>query len=191
MVGSLTGRYTPLSLTTVYACHKLAEIGLVTDRGVATSTDGVERRNSALRGARTAMLHWKTKNEQDVPLILYSPLSWPFELRMLRTDEAFDPTVSTRSKPGGEALLVFSVAGWRFSSLTVGMPGRRVKGFRIGIVQDSCWQDVAAPQLRRSWRRATDQSADGWMPKWRKGFEAQDRLTLLTSSESRIMGGCG
>jgi hypothetical protein len=60
------------------------------------------------------------------PLILYSPLSWLLELRMLRADEALEPTVSTRSKVGG-----LLCAGWRFSSLAAS--GRRAKGFRIGM----------------------------------------------------------
>lgn len=45
---------------------------------------------------------------------------------MLRAEEALDPTVSTRSKPGD--------TGERFSSLMTIAPGRRAKGFRIGIL---------------------------------------------------------
>lgn len=37
----------------------------------------------------------------NIPLILYSPVSWLFLLlRMLNADDAFDPTVSTLSNPG-------------------------------------------------------------------------------------------
>jgi hypothetical protein len=37
----------------------------------------------------------------DIPLILYSPVSWlGLLLRMLNADDALDPTVSTLSNPG-------------------------------------------------------------------------------------------
>ena len=48
---------------------------------------------------------------------------------MLMADEALEPTVLTRSKPG--------VPSWyserMFSSLAAAEPGRRAKGFRIGM----------------------------------------------------------
>lgn len=66
-----------------------------------------------------------------VPLILYSPLSWLFELRTLRAEEALEPTVSTRSNPGGPLVML---VGCRFSSPTAAAPGRRAKGLRMGML---------------------------------------------------------
>ena len=59
------------------------------------------------------------------PLILYSPLSWLLLLRTLSTEEAFEPWVSIRSKPGA--------SGRRESSVAVTWP-RRVNGLRIGMM---------------------------------------------------------
>lgn len=71
----------------------------------------------------------------DSPLILYSPLSWLRELRTLRAEEALEPTVSTRSKPGwATSVCEASGPGRAFSSAGMARPGRRAKGFRIGIV---------------------------------------------------------
>jgi hypothetical protein len=56
---------------------------------------------------------------------------------MLKADEAFDPTVSTLSKPGCAASGVRVPAaepGRWFSSWTAAGPGRRAKGLRMGIV---------------------------------------------------------
>jgi hypothetical protein len=66
---------------------------------------------------------------------LYSPVSWLLALRILSADEALEPTVSTRSKPGcATSLFEEAEPGREFSSLGMLSPGRRAKGFRIGIV---------------------------------------------------------
>lgn len=65
------------------------------------------------------------------PLILYSPVSWLLVLRMLRADEALDPTVSTRSKPRCGSCR----SGSRFSSCAAAVPVRRAKGLRMGILE--------------------------------------------------------
>lgn len=74
----------------------------------------------------------------NIPLILYSPVSWLFLLlpRMLNADDALDPTVSTRSKPGcaaSERTDAEEPGRWGPSWRAAG-PGRRAKGLRIGIV---------------------------------------------------------
>jgi hypothetical protein len=57
----------------------------------------------------------------DIPLILYSPVSWlGLLLRMLNADDALDPTVSTLSNPGctasAEAVVDAAEPGWVLSS---------------------------------------------------------------------------
>lgn len=74
----------------------------------------------------------RAAGSQDIPLILYSPVSWFLVFRMLRTEVALEPTVSTFSKPG-------AVSGRWFSSWTTMLPGRRAKGLRIGMVDG--WMD--------------------------------------------------
>ena len=73
-----------------------------------------------------------------IPLILYSPVSGPFLLlRMLKADEALEPTVFTLSKPGwAGSVLPASEPGRTFSSWVTATPGRRAKGFRIGMVAE-------------------------------------------------------
>lgn len=71
-----------------------------------------------------------------LPLILYSPVSMLRPLRMLKADEALDPMVSTRSKPGW-ATSPEAESGRAFSSVDVITPGRLVKGLRMGIVKSS------------------------------------------------------
>lgn len=67
-----------------------------------------------------------------VPDILYSPVSVERRLLMLNAaEEALEPTVSTRSKPGGVLSGGSMVKGGRRPSSAC---GRRVKGFRIGIL---------------------------------------------------------
>lgn len=56
---------------------------------------------------------------------------------MLREEEAFDPIVLTRSKPGGAASVGDSSSGRTFSSL----PARLAKGFRMGMV-GGCTENV-------------------------------------------------
>ena len=65
--------------------------------------------------------------EGHAPLILYSPVSWLLALRMLMTDEALDPTVSTRSNPGADCCW-----GSRLSPL-VALGPRRAKRLRMGM----------------------------------------------------------
>lgn len=78
--------------------------------------------------------------EGHAPLILYSPVSWLLALRMLSTDDALEPTVSTRSKPGVVCWLL-TCSGRRFSSWARA-PGFRAKGLRMGMMGDLyvvCW----------------------------------------------------
>lgn len=86
------------------------------------------------------------------PLILYSPVSWLLLLlRMLRPEDAFDPTVSTRSNPGCATSTALPVADWEpslaLSLRLVGTPGRRAKGFRIGIVGYGCWKAATTARI--------------------------------------------
>jgi hypothetical protein len=78
--------------------------------------------------------------ENNIPLILYSPVSWLLLLRMLNAGDALDPTVSTLSNPGcaGSVVLLPEAdePGRWFSSCwrAAAGPGRRANGLRIGIV---------------------------------------------------------
>lgn len=71
-----------------------------------------------------------------LPLSLYSPVSWLLALRMLRDDDALDPTVSTLSKPGWETSLVATFSSCEVSCILV-PTGRRAKGLRMGIAGGS------------------------------------------------------
>lgn len=73
---------------------------------------------------------WAQSKTLFLPDILYSPVSWLLPLLMLRADDALEPTVSTRSNPGG----VFKGASMAMGGRKFSSAGRLAKGLRIGIV---------------------------------------------------------
>lgn len=79
------------------------------------------------------------------PLILYSPVSWLLPLPMLKAEDALEPTVSTRSKPG---CWLTSSGRW-FSSWAV-EPGRRAKGFLMGMMKAWAMRWVCAVEFREN-----------------------------------------
>ena len=85
--------------------------------------------------ARYPFMLW-VQGERDaeiIPLNLKAPGSSALELLVLRED-ALEPTVSTRSKPGGSRAGCGRLASAAFSSWTSGAPDRRPKGLRIGMM---------------------------------------------------------
>lgn len=110
-------------------------------------------------------------NIWNIPLILYSPVSWLLLLlRMLNADEALDPTVSTLSNPGCAASAVMFPAaepGLWFSSWTALGPGRRANGLRIGIVlrqiYDLNYKRLAMYGVKRDIGCSNFQGSQGFM----------------------------
>jgi hypothetical protein len=93
-------------------------------------------RCSTLYSARSAELAGTRQGLAHSPLILYSPVSWLLELRMLSAEDSLDdPTVFWRSKPGCAGSTADPEdPGRTFSSGTIKLPGRRAKGFRMGMM---------------------------------------------------------